>query len=219
MHAATIRPARLDWRRVGAFGTTFLLHAVAALLVAVPVAATLAPMEMPAPTVEARVLEMPPPPALPLPPEPVATPKPRPRVRATQASAPASIADATVPREPIPPAEPRMPGAPVASATTPTAEGTAVGETRVLAYDGAIRLRYPLSAIRRSAHGTVLLRVLVDRDGAVRTIEIARSSGQQDLDRAARDAVRNARFRPVLENGVAIPAWGLVPIEFRLDRG
>ena len=39
-----------------------------------------------------------------------------------------------------------------------------------------------------------------------------------ELDAAARDAVQRARFKPVLRDGVAEPAWGVVPIEFRLDR-
>jgi protein TonB len=30
--------------------------------------------------------------------------------------------------------------------------------------------------------------------------------------------VGKAHFRPVLANGKAVAAWGLVPIEFRLDR-
>ena len=92
------------------------------------------------------------------------------------------------------------------------------GETRTLAYDGALKLRYPPMSMRQREQGTVLLRVLVDASGGVQRIEIERSSGHAQLDAAAREAVQRARFKPVLRDGQAIPAWGIVPIEFRLDR-
>jgi protein TonB len=50
-------------------------------------------------------------------------------------------------------------------------------------------------------------------------VEIAKSSGHTRLDMAARESVLRATFRPVMRNGAAVPAWGLVPIAFRLDRG
>jgi protein TonB len=55
-------------------------------------------------------------------------------------------------------------------------------------------------------------------NGDVQRIEIVRSSGHASLDAAAREAVRAAHFKPVLANGKAVSAWGLVPIEFRLDK-
>ena len=73
--------------------------------------------------------------------------------------------------------------------------------------------------MRAREQGTVVLHVLVDENGVPQRIEIARSSGHVRLDAAARESVARARFRPVMRNGVATPAWGLVPIEFRLDRG
>ena len=65
----------------------------------------------------------------------------------------------------------------------------------------------------------MLLRVLVDVDGKPQRIEIERSSGHSRLDAAARDAVSRARFRPVMRNGEAVSAWGVVPIAFRLSNG
>jgi protein TonB len=97
--------------------------------------------------------------------------------------------------------------------------GPASGASRTLAYDGPVELRYPRAALRRREEGTVLLSVLVDAQGRVQRIEIARSSGHARLDAAAREAVARARFKPVLQAGVAIPAWGTVPVAFKLDRG
>jgi protein TonB len=105
-----------------------------------------------------------------------------------------------------------------AAAGTDTHTGAGNGESRILAYAGALKLAYPRAAIRRHAQGTVLLHVLVGTDGVAQKIELSRSSGHRELDDAAREAVRRARFQPVLQDGVAVPAWGLVPIEFRLDR-
>ncbi|MCW5579296.1 MAG: energy transducer TonB, partial [Dokdonella sp.] len=62
-----------------------------------------------------------------------------------------------------------------------------------------------------------MLNVLVDAQGRAQQVEVARSSGHRVLDIAAREAVLGARFRPVLRDGVAVPAWGVVPIRFRLD--
>jgi protein TonB len=72
--------------------------------------------------------------------------------------------------------------------------------------------------LRQREQGRVLLNVLVDAGGNVQRIEIARSSGHANLDAAAREAVQRAHFKPVLRDGKAISAWGMVPIEFRLDR-
>jgi protein TonB len=172
--------------------------------------------------IEASVLETPPPPA-PIPPEP----EPLPRAQPPQAVVPPLPRPVPV-RQPAPVAQQPTAMAPTETPTPavvdpapPTSDartGTGSGESRMLAYDGALKLAYPRAAIRRHAQGTVLLHVLVDTDGRAQQIELSRSSGHRELDDAAREAVRRARFRPVLENGVAVPAWGLVPIEFRLDR-
>jgi len=105
-----------------------------------------------------------------------------------------------------------------ASATSAGTPDSSAGESRTLAYDGALKLRYPAASMNRKEQGTVLLRVLVDAAGLVQRIEIARSSGHSQLDNAARDAVQRAHFRPVWRDGEAVQAWGVVPIEFRLDR-
>jgi protein TonB len=71
--------------------------------------------------------------------------------------------------------------------------------------------------MRRHEQGTVMLRVLVDADGKVLSVEIATSSGSPRLDRAARDAVRMWSFNPAKHAGVAHSAWALVPVNFSLS--
>ena len=214
IHAGTDIPTP-DWQRVASLSTTFAAHALALLVLALPLAAPLV-REQPA-RIEASVISEPLPPP-PLPPEPMPQPRAIP-VRNPTPPAPA------IPMAPaLPPATTPAPLAslPVAAAPVdiaPASAPAAHGETRTLAYGGRLDLRYPPVSVRQREQGTVVLNVLVDVDGTVQRIEIARSSGYRRLDDAARAAAERARFLPVLVDGKAQPAWGLVPIEFRLDRG
>lgn len=54
--------------------------------------------------------------------------------------------------------------------------------------------RYPMSALRARREGKVILSVTVTPSGDVTSVTIGRSSGDSDLDAAARDAVRDWRF-------------------------
>ena len=77
---------------------------------------------------------------------------------------------------------------------------------------------YPRDALRNGITGTVELLLLVDVDGHVLQVQIARSSGDRSLDNAARDQVlRNWRFQPAMRDGVAVQSLGKVPIVFTLD--
>jgi protein TonB len=77
---------------------------------------------------------------------------------------------------------------------------------------------YPRDALRDGITGTVELELLVGVDGSVLQVRITRSSGNHQLDSAARDQVlRNWRFQPALRNGIAVQALGRVPIVFTLD--
>jgi protein TonB len=109
-----------------------------------------------------------------------------------------------------------------AAATTepPSLEPTGPATGLQLQYASAPAPAYPRAAIQRQLEGTVLLRVLVGTDGRPLEVEIERSSGHAVLDREAlRHVQRNWRFQPALRDGQAVQAVGLVPIDFRLDRG
>ena len=68
------------------------------------------------------------------------------------------------------------------------------------------------------AQGTVTLRVLVDVDGSPLEVRVERSSGNRSLDNAARNQVlRQWKFQPATDNGRAVQAYGLVPVDFRLN--
>jgi len=76
---------------------------------------------------------------------------------------------------------------------------------------------YPATARRLGAQGTTLLRVLVQDDGRVGDVQIQRSAGHPDLDRAAEEAVRRWRFDPARKGTQAVAIWVLLPVEFHLS--
>jgi protein TonB len=215
-NGTTARPCALDWLRIGALSGSFAAHAVILLLVALP-------MTVPAtrPVVRdivARWIEAPPKPEeFPEPPPP----KPEPHhVRATPVHTETPRTPMSVPDVPAPPTElhDAPPDFDAGPTTSPPDIGSG-GATQALAYASLMQPRYPPASVRAHEEGTVTLRVLVDASGVPQRVEIARSSGHARLDASAKESVERARFRPVMQNGVAVPAWGIVPIAFRLERG
>lgn len=75
---------------------------------------------------------------------------------------------------------------------------------------------YPAFARRMGMEGTVMLKVLVSRQGTALKIEIAHSSGHEILDKAAADAVRNWHFVPARKGNSPMEEWVQVPVAFRL---
>ena len=55
--------------------------------------------------------------------------------------------------------------------------------------------------MRRGLGGSVRVQVTVAPDGSVERMDVAQSSGNRYLDRAAMDAVRRWRFNPAMRNG------------------
>jgi periplasmic protein TonB len=75
---------------------------------------------------------------------------------------------------------------------------------------------YPPAAVRAGQQGTVMLRVMVKRDGLPTRVEIEKSSGSRALDTAAQDAVWSWRFVPARQGTDPIESWVMVPVVFRL---
>lgn len=77
-------------------------------------------------------------------------------------------------------------------------------------------VKYPDLAKRAGIEGRVVLRVLVDKDGAVRKLFIEDSENEL-LNAAAIDAVKAyGRFKPAIQNQEPIMCWISIPIQFRL---
>ncbi len=82
--------------------------------------------------------------------------------------------------------------------------------------------KYPEAARKEGWEGTVLLRVLVDREGKSRLVEVSRSSGFKTLDRAAMETVKVWRFHPAHYGERLVESWVKIPVVFSLadhDRG
>ena len=75
---------------------------------------------------------------------------------------------------------------------------------------------YSRMSAKMRESGKVLVRVYIDEAGLPRNVQLANSTGFPRLDDAALAAVRNCRFKPYLENGVAVAGWAAIPIEFEL---
>ena len=81
---------------------------------------------------------------------------------------------------------------------------------------GDVRIPYPEDARSRGIEGTVVLSVLVDEAGSVRTVKILSGPGG-GLDQAAAKAVERIRFRPAMRKGQPVPAQITYRYTFLLD--
>lgn len=76
---------------------------------------------------------------------------------------------------------------------------------------------YPSLSRRRGEQGTVHLNVLVNPDGSVARLEVARSSGHARLDTSAAETVQTLwKFEPARQGDKPVAAWVVVPIQFIL---
>jgi len=76
---------------------------------------------------------------------------------------------------------------------------------------------YPRSARRRDISGWVDIAFTVSPQGNVTNIDILESTPGSIFDNAARDAIAEWRFDPVIENGVAVPKRVAVRMSFTLE--
>jgi protein TonB len=211
--------SHIDFGRVLAIAAALVVHAIALLLLLMPLAAPQLAVAIKPYKPEIFFIERP----KPVEPIPVLVTKPQPVTRTPQPAA-------TIPTPSIvtPPADRVIVEGGSEPAVAPTSEGpadtTAITITTGpiaashLEYVTAPPPKYPREAVREGAQGTVMLRVLVDTDGTPLEVSIDKSSGNKSLDREAKQHVlKNWRFRPAMRDGVPVQAYGLVPIDFSLQ--
>ena len=191
---------------VGLLNASRLRDAVAdAKPIFLTVVDTPAPMTRSTPLPPPPSLRVPAPPPLELPliaPEP--SPSPSPLVAQVVAPTPAAPA--------APVAEPAPVQAAVAAPAPKTIPASAV---QYLVPPAPV---YSRVSARMKESGKALIRVYIDEAGMPRNVQLATSTGFARLDDAALAAVRNCRFKPYLENGVAVAGWAAIPIEFELPK-
>ena len=78
-------------------------------------------------------------------------------------------------------------------------------------------VQYPPTSRDNGEEGTVTLRFIVQPDGSVSDIRIARSSGYRRLDAAAQKALRNIKLQPATCHGKPIAVRIHKSITFKID--
>ena len=78
-----------------------------------------------------------------------------------------------------------------------------------------IRPEYPELARKAGIEGTVIVKILIDREGMVRDAIVVRGVGA-GLDQAAVEAIRQTRYTPAIQNNQPIAVWVAQPVYFRL---
>ncbi|XQA77010.1 energy transducer TonB [Xanthomonas sacchari] len=212
---------RIDLSRVLAYSTAIALHVLAALLLLLPLSHVTAPPEpaqaQPRWQQPVVVQVTPPPPVFPTIEKQVPTQPRTPTAVPVPTSTPAPAADSS---PVVLDSAPNVDPAPsIAAPSLPPASMSAPVDGMQLQYLRAPAPPYPRDALRDRLQGSVLLRVLVGTDGQPLQVTVEKSSGHRVLDQAARDQVlKRWAFKPALQNGTPVQAYGLVPVDFSMDR-
>jgi len=99
------------------------------------------------------------------------------------------------------------------------ARGTGEGVTSFARPRGGYQTtpHYPEAARREGVEGTVTLRFEVLASGKVGTVQVQKSAGRADMDRAAVEAVRSWLFDPARRGKEAVAVWVTLPVRFELN--
>ena len=157
----------------------------------------------------------------PQPPKPVVKPLPPPPVLAAQRTAPTPNPQPIMETpKPLPESVPEVlpPPAPVAVDAPKSASSAAPpSPPRPAEYLANPKPSYPSLSRRLGEEGTVRLNILVNPDGSVARLELAKSSGYPRLDQSAMNTVQSSwKFEPARQGGKPVAAWVIVPIQFTL---
>ncbi|MGH8505600.1 MAG: energy transducer TonB, partial [Stenotrophobium sp.] len=112
---------------------------------------------------------------------------------------------------------PEPPAPPPSPSPAPASKSSTTGNYLIIKQQ--FKPIYPRRALRDGIQGTVTLLIHVNENGVPIKVEVVKSSGNFDLDNAARNAAMKSLFVPQMQNGVAVKAQGLQDIVFKLDEG
>lgn len=74
---------------------------------------------------------------------------------------------------------------------------------------------YPEIARKAGVEGTVVLHVLVDKEGNIRNVRVIKGLGA-GLDEAAIESAKNSKWTPAIQNHRPVAVWVSLPIRFKL---
>lgn len=104
--------------------------------------------------------------------------------------------------------------------TSAAAMSTSASQNERLSAPGTPALRqtiettYPLLSQRSRVQGSVILEAVIGTDGAIEGLRVL--SGPSILTTAAQQAVRQWRFKPVLQNGIAVETKCRITVNFSI---
>jgi periplasmic protein TonB len=120
---------------------------------------------------------------------------------------------------------PATASSPASSSSTPSSSdpaGVADATARVHLSPGAAEIisrpvqpNYPLLAKEMKVQGAVVLEALIGRDGNIQDLHVL--SGPTILSTAAREAVKQWRFRPYLQSGQAVETEARITVNFTIS--
>jgi TonB family protein len=119
---------------------------------------------------------------------------------------------------PMPVSEPSRVAADMATAAnpavSPAGDRVSMSTDTQHAVSRPVRPEYPLLARQMKVQGAVVLLVLIDKDGSIQNLQI--ESGPAILADAAREAVKQWRFKPYLQDGQPIETQARVTVDFTI---
>ncbi len=80
----------------------------------------------------------------------------------------------------------------------------------------SVKANSPADALERHKEGSATVLTTIGKDGVVKAVEIAESSGDASLDQSAMSAAMQWRFKPATDNGVPIESQVRIPFHFHL---
>lgn len=168
---------------------------------------------------------------VPINPPPPDTPPPMPSIEPQSAGNPSTF---TVP-QPVVDEVPSLPVLPLDAGTIASDPGPVVGTNvpgqvidlakhmpvKIAAVfrtpQSAIKPPYPLSKIRSEEEATLKLRLSIDPRGRVAEVDSVGAADAEFLAAARRHIIRFWRYKPAMEDGVAVPSTTVINLSFRLD--
>lgn len=92
------------------------------------------------------------------------------------------------------------------------------GDSHAIAdFQSCAKPEYPAEALALKATGTVTLGYLIGAEGKVLASRVEKSSGNRQLDGAARDAIGKCSFTPAIVRGKPVKKWESVQYVWSLD--
>lgn len=112
-------------------------------------------------------------------------------------------------------AEASRASAPPAASTNPASAGRTARAAVIVDASACAPPKYPTNAYLSGESGTVVLALLVGGDGKVMESKVQKSSGSSELDKAARKALSQCKFKPA--DSQAEPTWATLSYVWSLD--